>query len=236
MPFTEVAPKWLVRVGQDPILFYQLKSLEKVGVTNITIVTGYYANKIKAYTAESFPHLKINFVNNPQYAETDDMYSLYLAKEEWRENSIHINSDVLFHPALLTKLISSNNSSICVQKRTCGEEEMKACVLDDGRVSKLSKEVAPASAIGESMGLYLLYKNFSDELLKAIESLIRSNRFKENRSAAINAILSNGIPLYSIDVTEYPAVEIDFPEDLEYANEVVLPKIIDDILATYINE
>ena len=113
---------------------------------------------------------------------------------------------------------------------------MKACVLDDGRVSKLSKEVAPASAIGESMGLYLLYKNFSDELLKAIESLIRSNRFKENRSAAINAILSNGIPLYSIDVTEYPAVEIDFPEDLEYANEVVLPKIIDDILATYINE
>lgn len=232
MPFTENSPKCLVHVGQYPILFYQLKSLEEAGVINITIVTGYQADKIQAYTTESFPHLKINFVDNPQYAETDDMYSLYLAKEEWRENSIHINSDVLFHPALLTKLLSSDNSSICVQERACGEEEMKACVLDDGRVSNLSKEVAPANAIGESMGLYLFYKDFSDELLKAMEYLIYSGRLKENRSVAINTALSKGIPLYSVDVTEYPAVEIDFPEDLEYANKIVLPKIIDDILAT----
>lgn len=227
MPFTGDKPKCLVEVGNRPILFYQLRALEKYGIRTITITTGYQAEQIKAYAPAHFPSLEFRFVHNDRYETTNDIYSFYLARDSWSAGGIVLDSDVLFHPTILAKLIENPKSTLALRRGVCGDEEMKIVLTPEGCVGKISKELAPAETVGESLGISLFRDEFNQKLLPAVEVIVQAGGVHLYREAAIeNAICEYGGALYGLDVTCCPAIEIDFPEDLERAEKGILPAIL----------
>ena len=231
MPLTEHLPKCLVKIGNKPILFYQLRALEKFGVTDIVIITGYQAGLINKYVTENFPQLIISYVHNSDYLTTDDIYSLYLAKEFLNRDFMLLDCDVLFHPDILRVLSAESvKSSVTgIKMGPCGEEEMKVCINSENMIERISKNLPPHQTAGEFLSISIFTKDFA-VLLPDMMDRVMSARGKNIYSIeAVEKIISEKKNrMRCVDITSYPAVEIDFVDDLKIAENDILPKIISE--------
>lgn len=229
MPLTKNLPKCLVGVGGNPILFYQLTALKRVGLKNVILAVGYQGGKIKDYVGAHFADLDFQFVYNKDYSVTNDIHSLYLARGHLNEDTVILDSDVLFHPAILDKLleIPEKTSAVCLRRGLCGEEEMKIGLKLDGTVKRLSKGLGVRESAGEFMGVSLFSAGFLDALIPFVEEIVTAGGVKLDREAAIERVIGEKCGrLYCVDVTGYPVMEIDFPEDRLKAEKEILPRIL----------
>lgn len=226
-PHTDRAPKCLVAVGGSPILWHQLKAIERCGASQIAIVIGYRGGMIRRYAQRNFPNLNIEYVRNRKFQHAGDIYSAYLAMKALGPECIQINSDVLFHPEILSRLILRRGSALCLRRGRCGREEMKMAV-HDGYVVGLGKHLSCRISAGESMGIYRFSDKFGRLVFREMERLISEGNLDCNRSYAIEQALrfGPGQSLSYLDITGRPAIEIDFPRDLQNAAAHVLPAII----------
>lgn len=226
LPFTNEVPKCLVHVGNFPILFYQLTTLAAFGIKDIVIVVGYQAEMIKEYTKKQFPHLKFQFVSNHAYASTNDIASFALAEEYCKNSFIQIDSDVLFHPAILQELLDYQKHSQTIIRPAFyfNEEEMKVSVSKNNTVTRISKSLKPEETDGEFMSISLFTRAFSAELFKIMKRL---SPLHYSGDAMDLVVRENRAPLYAV-YSRRPCIEIDFPEDLQEAEEKVLPNIISE--------
>ena len=115
---TKSVPKSLVKLKKKPILYYQLKILEKNLITDIYIVVGYKKKKLESYLKKNFPHLNITLIENKKYKSTESSYSYYLSRKFlYNEDYIHMNCDIYFSDSLMKFLLRSKNQNIiCTQK------------------------------------------------------------------------------------------------------------------------
>lgn len=224
MPHTRNLPKCLVKLGGHPILFYQLKALEKAKIKDISIVVGYRGGEIKLYTKKYFPQLNINFFENKFFSRTTDIDSLYLLKNRVALGVIQLNSDVLFHPEILSRIANRSSSALCFQRKKCQEEETKVIVDPLKRVIRYGKTLDPQTADGESIGIHFFSADFMDEIFKLTEQY-RESKKTRSRDSIISEVISSGKTMAGVDVSRYPAIEIDFPHDLKRAVHV-LTKIL----------
>ena len=95
-PFTENNPKCLALINGVPILINMLTHLSDVGVEEAVIVVGYLKEKIYDKVGNSFNGMKISYIESDLYATTNNMYSLWLAREHLTEDIVLLESDVFF--------------------------------------------------------------------------------------------------------------------------------------------
>jgi choline kinase len=100
-PLTDGAPKCLTLVNGTPILLNALGALASAGVKECAIVTGYMAPTVERAVGNSYAGMKVRYVLNELYAETNDMYSLLLARDALEEGALVVEGDVFFKPPLL---------------------------------------------------------------------------------------------------------------------------------------
>ena len=94
-PLTNDIPKCMVEVNGVKIIEKQIKNLLKNNIKNILVIIGYKQEKIRKYLQENFSFVYI--IENEKYLETNNMYSMSLAKEFVNNESfIFMNADVFF--------------------------------------------------------------------------------------------------------------------------------------------
>src|SRR3569832_719199 len=98
----DMKPKCLFEVGGQTLLARQMEALREAGINEIVIVLGFEAERIRSL----YEHAA-SFVINSRFEETSSMYSLWLAREHLLNGFVVLNCDVLFHPQLLARLLSS---------------------------------------------------------------------------------------------------------------------------------
>jgi len=107
--------KGMVDVCGKPILRRMLEQLEKIGIRRVTIVTGYCGDALREQIGTSCGHLAIEYIDNPIYDKTNNIYSLYLAKGVLLEDdTILLESDLVFEDAVLTRLIDDPRANLAV--------------------------------------------------------------------------------------------------------------------------
>lgn len=110
---TENCPKCLLDINGESILHRQLRLIEECGLKDIIITTGKYEKELEKEASE-FPGLNVVFVNNPLYASTNYIYSMYLARDCINDDIIILHGDLVFEKALLEKLTGNINDSLCL--------------------------------------------------------------------------------------------------------------------------
>lgn len=88
-PLTNEIPKCLVSVNGEPMVERQIRMLKEKGITDITLITGYCHERL-AYLKEKH---QVNFIHNPKFDQCNNIYSLYVALEIFRDSYI-IEGDV----------------------------------------------------------------------------------------------------------------------------------------------
>src|SRR2546423_7963803 len=98
----DLKPKCLFEVAGRTLLDRQVSALLESQLNEIVIVAGFEAERIRRRCSPD-----ISFVMNSRFEETSSLYSLWLAREHLVDGFVVLNCDVLFHPQLLTRLVSS---------------------------------------------------------------------------------------------------------------------------------
>jgi choline kinase len=220
----DLKPKCLFEVGGETLLDRQIATLRELQINDIVIVLGFEAERIR----RRYEHAA-SFVTNTRFEETSSMYSLWLAKEHLLDGFVVLNCDVLFHPQLLARLLSSPFADALLidlvdkHNNHLGDEEMKV-KLRDGLVVDIRKDMDPAEADGENVGIVKFSAEGARRLVDEMDALISSGRLKEWAPRAFREFATR-FPLHAISTEDYPWIEIDFPEDYRRAKEEVFPLI-----------
>jgi choline kinase len=171
----------------------------------------------------------VTYVENVRYAQTNSLYSLWMARPLPYEGFVVLNCDVLFHPALLTDLLDSRHEDALLlgyreaSQPPYGDEEMKVKVRG-GRVVGMSKELDPAEADGENLGIVKFGARGAVALVDIMDRLVGEGRVREWAPRAFAEFAAEHA-LYAIGTRGLPWIEIDFPEDYHSARDEVLPAI-----------
>ena len=227
-PITKRTPKALINLGGKPLIAHSIETLIDHGIRDIIIVTGYKAYKIRRFVTENYPEINVAFVHNRRYDETNNIYSLHLAIRGLKDPYYILNSDIIYHPKIFTRLheCEKENLTISVDLREdLGKEEMKV-VIEDDRVVKISKKIDPKYAHGEYIGITKVTENSVEELKNAISktlSIYGKGVFYEH---AFQKMIDNGGTINYAPTSGLPWTEIDDMDDLIYAKKVVYPEIM----------
>ncbi len=226
---TQKIPKALITVGEKPIIVRNIELLEESGVNDFVIVTGYKSVKLRRRLERAFPDSNISFVHNYHYRSTNNIYSLYLAMKKVSSEFVILNSDIIFHKNILRRLIDSEKENLTISvdfRDEIGEEEMKVVVEND-RVVRISKKIKPSVADGEYIGIAKVTDESVDDLRMSVEETIRTKGKGVFYEEAFQHMINLGKTINYEPTSGLPWTEIDTPEDLKFAREVVYPKIVE---------
>jgi len=178
----------------------------------ITTVVGFKLDLI----LEAFPD--VSYIYNEAYDQTNTNRSLLKALRLSAAGGVlWMNGDVVFDPAVLDsvrELMDNEQSFICVNTAAVGEEEVKYTVDNNGFVTELSKTVTDAR--GEAVGINYVSSQDKAVLIERLAECNESDYFERGIEIAID---KDGLRVVPVDIGEMFAVEVDFEEDLDRANE-----------------
>ena len=218
------SPKCLVKVGGQTLIERQIAALRRSGIADIVVVVGCQAERVRRACGHD-----ITYIENSNYAQTNSMYSLWLARPLLFEGFVVLNCDVLFHPVLLDDLLSARHQdALLLAYRNggdapFGDEEMKVKVRC-GCVSAISKQMDPADADGENLGIVKFGAAGASALVGIMDRLIGEGSLRDWAPRAFHEFAQTR-PLHAIGTRGFPWIEIDFPEDYQRAVSTVLPAI-----------
>lgn len=180
----------------------------------ITAVVGYRAETI----IDAFPDA--DYVHNERYDQTNTSKSLLRAlKATGRGGVLWMNGDVVLDPRVLGRAIGyieRDQSFVTVNTAQVSDEEVKYTVTAEGYIKELSKTVV--GGIGEAVGINYISSRDKRALIAQLGRVDDQDYFERGLELAI---AENGLLLEPMDISDLYAVEVDFAEDLERANQFV---------------
>lgn len=219
-PITDSVPKCMVPVNGIPIIDKQVENLLDSGFVehDIHIVSGYKDNILKRHLAEKFP--AVNVITNARYNETNNMYSLYLAKRclcgcEF----LLMNGDVFFDSNIIVgMMVGDNVNKIACDRYGYIAESMKITV-DDGLITHISKAITEQEYYAVSIDIYRFSTVASEVMFNEICDTIEVRKDENSwTEVALDKIFSREkfVPYIINDRW----VEIDNHDDLVYAERL----------------
>ena len=222
-PLTNNTPKCLLKVGSKSILELTIENLVANGINEIIIVTGFLDHKIKDFLDSRFPDLDIIFCHNELYESTNNIFSLWLAKDALDgDDMLLMDSDIVFDGRIIAKLRNSGfENCLALKRHDLSDEEIKVLVDKGGRILDISKEVNPKKAAGESIGIEIFSRQLLPELFRVIDRKVNTER-KVNifYEVAFQELINENHDIFIVDVTDFFCMEIDTADDLKVAGEL----------------
>ncbi len=215
-PLTADRPKALLDVGGRTLIDRQLDALHASGVRDVTVVVGHQEARLRRHLGRS-----VTYVRNERYRETNSLYSLWLASDQLNGGAFVLNADVLFTPLLIERLRwhPAPDALLYDSTRSLGPEETKVR-LAGSYVVDMSKHMRPDVAAGESVGILKFGAEGSSRLVRVLNQLVTAGEEQAWVPRAV-AELAHRWPIVAIDTDGLPWTEVDYPEDLFYAQHVV---------------
>ena len=107
--------KCMVKVNGVSLVERMLRQIEKKSLSRIVIVVGYEGQKLIDYIGTLKIKTPIIYINNPIYDKTNNIYSLFLAKD-WlcKEDTLLFESDLIFEDSILDMLIDDKRESLAL--------------------------------------------------------------------------------------------------------------------------
>jgi len=211
-------PKCLLKFGTFTLLEYIILSLLRNGIDELVVVLGYKHHLIED-VIRRYP-IRCEIVINKDYANTNTINSLWLARDYLRSNFVYFNADVLFDQRIPSLLYLHKESTLAIDVKHCGNEEVKVVIDSENRITQIGKDIPPSECVGEFIGIAKFSQAVCSSLVRSLEhyneGLGQKNLFFE---AAVNDIIEMH-PFLAVSIGDLYAVEIDFPSDYEMAKKL----------------
>ena len=229
----EEPPKVLLSFEGETLLRRHIRFLKEFGIDELVMVLGYRMDDILAEAAAAGAGDYVRGLYNPRFKE-GPILSLWTGCEELRsgESILFMDSDVLYSPPLLGRLIEDASENCFVfDRRIDPDEDPVSLCLRGGAPVDFGKGVeGQFDAIGEWPGFLKMSAPIAARVADATEAFVADDRLGVAYEDAISAVLKSEPPgaFGYVDVSDVPWIEIDFPGDLDRAKDIIMPRISDD--------
>ncbi len=181
---TREIPKTLLPVNGKPLLITQLDELNQVGIKDITVVRGFAKDKINMNNIQT--------IDNDNYAETRELYSLNLARERIKGHTIISFGDIIFRRYILNDLLNDENDITLIVDADFdysgeGTKDFVKASLSYSRkryentagLVEMSEKLPQHIVSGEFIGLWKVNEKGAAVVNTALTSLSQMADFKE---------------------------------------------------------
>ena len=212
-------PKCMADIGGRPLILHQLEALSDHGVGPVLMIVGYEQQAIREVVGG-----RAEYIVNERYRETNSLYSLWLAREWVKGPFLLLNADLFFDPEILARLLEDPGNVLAYDSTSSRGREQTKVAIRDRKVIDLGKDLPPASARGESLGLLKFEADGAKAMFEVAAHLVTEGHERAWVIEATRAVCKM-VPLYGVNVAGLPWTEVDFPNDLEEARSKVWPAI-----------
>lgn len=137
---TKVTPKSLIEINEQPILERNIEFMIEAGINKIIIVLG-YMNKKFLYLKDKYKEVNIEFIFNDKYKEYNTIYSMYLAKEYFKDDTFITTADIYLKSNLFLKYHEEDYSFYLLRDYVehFEKEEWTAILSEKNRILDVDK-------------------------------------------------------------------------------------------------
>ena len=228
-------PKILLEFAGRSLLRRTMEALAAHGVRRLAITVGFEAEAVRDAAAEAVEapvlrDLKVSFVENANY-RNGSLLSLYVQSDILKSGGeiLLLDGDVLYADAMIARLIAGTGEGVLLVDREIepGDEPVKICFDDQGSIVDFRKRPEKAHVwLGESVGFFRFSGRIAAALADRCAWYVDQGLVKTEYEEAIrDLILAEPQAFRAEDVSDLPWTEIDFPEDVVRAREIVLPQL-----------
>jgi choline kinase len=115
-PLTKNSPKCLTLVNGKSILERLVNNLKSQGFKRLVIVTGHENKCIMDYLGEKSGDIRIEYVYSPLYKTTNNIYSLWMARNIINESFVLFESDLIFNSTLLDDMVYPDRMAVALMQ------------------------------------------------------------------------------------------------------------------------
>lgn len=226
--YTQSNTKCMVPVNGQPLIDRTLSQLGKFKLSRVVMVIGYEGQKLKDYLGSKYQGLKIEYVENPIFDKTNNIYSLALAKKELQEDdTLLIESDLIFEEKMLSQLVENPfpNLALVAKYESWMDGTMVKIDNEKNIVNFISKDAfnySETSQYYKTVNIYKFSKEFSKTkyvpFLDAYCKAVGNNEYYENVLRIISFLNSHDLKALPISNTKW--YEIDDKQDLDIAEAI----------------
>ena len=222
-PLTDERPKCLLTVGERTLLQRTVDAIITAGINELVVVTGYRQQMIRDFLTAHYPAVIIHFIDNPDYAHNNNIFSLWLTRPYTEgKDFLLLDSDILFDPAIIPAVLKQEGSALALNRHELGEEEIKVIVDNENRVQEISKVCSIEQAIGESVGIEKMTADYSIALFTELEKMIEGEGLIDVfYEKAFERLIPQGHTFKIVDTTDFFSIELDTVEDFENAKKLI---------------
>lgn len=230
--YTKDATKCMVKVNGKTLIEYMIEALVSNNIERLVVVVGYKGQLLKDFIASKFNTenlhgMRIEYIENPVYDTTNNIYSLYLAGSEMaKADTLLLESDLIFKPEILTRLLSSPDENLAVvspfeswMDGTCTLLDGNNCIT--GILDKVHFNWSDTERYYKTVNIYKFSKEFSQQyylpFLDAYQKAFGKNEYYEQVLKVISFLSSS--MLKGLVVSGDDWYEIDDPADLAIAED-----------------
>lgn len=222
---TSNSTKCMVKVNGVTMAERTLKCLDSFNLNRIVMVVGYEGQKLIDYIATLGISTKIEYVNNAIYDKTNNIYSLYLARDYLvQDDTLLLESDIIFEDAVIRRLVDNPYPSLTLVAKYEGWMDGTVVTLDedDNISSFLNKKEFDFHNIDQyykTVNLYKFSREFSKThyvpFLEAYVKALGNNEYYEQVLKVITHLDKPDIKAVCLDDEMW--YEIDDEQDLSIA-------------------
>lgn len=227
--------KCMVEVNGIRLIDRMITQLSKFNLNRLVIVVGYEGKKLIDYIGHRYDDiLKIEYINNPIYDRTNNIYSLALAKEELcKDDTILLESDLIFEDRMLELLINHRDPDLAlVAKYETWMDGTMVCVDNDRNITNFVPKEAfcyeNADVYYKTVNIYKFSSEFSKyqyvPFLEAYCRVMGNNEYYEQVLCILLHLHSS--TLKALPITNEKWYEIDDVQDLDIASTIFSDKDI----------
>ena len=233
--------KCMIEVGGETLISRLLRQLDKHSLSKIILVVGYKAQELKDYLATLQVQTPIEFVENAVYDKTNNIYSLYLAKDYLTtEDTLLFESDLILEDAVISKLINHPYPDLALVDKYESWMDGTVVTLDDeNRIqrfipnSQFKYEEIPSYY--KTVNVYKFSQQFSANMyvpfLEAYCTALGKNEYYEQVLRVITMLDNSG--MRALPLTGEQWYEIDDIQDLDIAESIFTDRTYDLLCSRY---
>ncbi len=226
---TSEQTKCMVKVNGKTLIEHTMDALKTVNdLSRVVVVIGYKGKKLKTFLNKHYKDMNIVYVNNPIYDRTNNIYSLYLAKNHLlKDDTILLESDLIFEKRVIKDIVNNPNENLTVVSKFESWMDGTVTILDEDEniISFIPKKELNWDHIDnyyKTVNIYKFSKEFSKKyylpFLEAYINALGDNEYYEQVLKVIADL--DKITLKAHKLVDEKWYEIDDIQDLDIAETI----------------
>lgn len=229
--YTRDNTKCMVRVNGEMLIDRVMSHLARLGVSRVVIVTGYKGEALRRHLGNGRGSLPIEYVDNPDYFRTNNIYSLWLAKDKLQEDdTLLLESDLIFDYGMIEALARNPEPNLALAAKY--EPWMDGTMVQIDKdcnivnfVPKKAFDFRYADTYYKTVNIYKFSREFSVgkyvPFLEAYIKAVGNNEYYENVLSIITFLNSSALKALPVEHGKW--YEIDDKQDLDIAELIFAP-------------